>query len=474
VPDPSDGESVKRSTFPLAVATVLALFPALFVVMRYSNPSVVSSTGHFAGVAITASICAALAVLLGIVGARRHDVRAGAVSIAFTLMAGMLAIHGLTTPGILVADGQYSPIAISGVLAVPAGSVVLAAAVLLPARIARSQRRILIAQGLTVLVTLGLGAVALLSPASIPELPMQDTPVVYVVMAITTALFLLVARHAARTFWLTRRTGDLAVVLGHVWLAVGVGVYLLSPVWSIGFWGGHLFELAGFTAVAGAVAADLVRQTPSGALWRRLELREVVASEEELLGGWVRSFLDSLAVKDVYTREHTRRVASLSVTVAEGLGLRGERLRTLVVAALLHDVGKLRVPDEILQKAGPLTDEEFAVIKRHPSDGVALLRHVGGFASAEPVVLAHHERLDGEGYPNGLSGDEVLLDARILSVCDVYDALTSRRAYRDAWPCERALALLRDQTGTAFDPAVVDALVAVVAPAPAATRPLAA
>ena len=217
-----------------------------------------------------------------------------------------------------------------------------------------------------------------------------------------------------------------------------------------------------------------MRQTPSGALWRRLELREVIASEEELLGGWVRSFLDSLAVKDVYTREHTRRVASLSVTVAEGLGLRGERLRTLVVAALLHDIGKLRVPYEILQKAGPLTDEEFAVIKRHPADGVSLLRHVGGFASAEPVVLAHHERLDGRGYPNGLSGDEVPLDARILSACDVYDALTSRRVYRDAWASERALALLQDETGTAFDPAVVAALVAVVAPASAATEPLAA
>ena len=465
---------MKRSLLPLSIATALALFPALFVGMRYSNASVVSSMGHFAGVAVTASICAMLAVLLGVVGARRHDVRAGAISVAFTLMAGMLAIHGLTTPGFLVDDGQYSAIAISGVLAVPAGSVVLAAAVLLPARIAHSQRRILIGQGLMVLFTLGLGAAALLSPASIPALPLKDTPAVWVVMAVTSALFLLVARHAARTYWLTRRAGDLAIVLGHVWLAVGVGVYLLSPVWSIGFWGGHLFELAGFTAIAGAVAADLVRQTPSGALWRRLELREVIASEEELLGGWVRSFLDSLAAKDVYTREHTRRVASLSVTVAQGLGLRGERLRTLVVAALLHDIGKLRVPDEILQKAGPLTDEEFAVIKRHPADGVALLRHVGGFASAEPVVLAHHERLDGRGYPNGLSGDEVPLDARILSVCDVYDALTSRRVYRDAWSPERALALLHDETGTAFDPAVVAALLAVVAPAPAVIQPLAA
>jgi len=469
----ADVEEVTRTVLPLTLAGGFALVPALFVATRHDQASVVSGTLHFAGVAATASTCAVLAALLGVVGARRHDVRAGAVSVAFTLMAGMLAIHGLSTPGILF-DEPSAAIAISGGLAVPAGSLVLAAAVLLPARIAHSRRRILLAQALTVFVTLAFAAVALISPASLPSVPVTATPLVWVVIGTSAALFLLVARHAARTYVLTRRTGDLAVVLGHVWLAAGVSVYLISPVWSVGFWGGHLFELAGFTAIAGAVSLDLVRQTPSGALWRRLELREVVASEEELLGGWVRSFLDSLAAKDIYTREHTRRVASLSIAVAERLGLRGERLRTLMVAALLHDIGKLGVPDEILQKAGPLTEAEFVAIRRHPAHGVRLLRHVGGFEAAEPLVLAHHERLDGSGYPHGLHGDELPLDARILSACDVYDALTSRRVYRDAWTSERALALLRAETGTGFDAAVIDALVAEVAPASAGTLPLAA
>ena len=124
------------------------------------------------------------------------------------------------------------------------------------------------------------------------------------------------------------------------------------------------------------------------------------------------------------------------------------------------------MPDAILAKAGPLTPAEFAVIKRHPGDGEALLEHIGGFAAEAPLVRGHHERLDGSGYPDGLRGGELSIELRILGVCDVYDALTSERVYRRAFDESRALAILEQGSGSSFDPDVLAALARVVGMAP--------
>ena len=158
-----------------------------------------------------------------------------------------------------------------------------------------------------------------------------------------------------------------------------------------------------------------------------------------------------LAEKDASTEEHTRRVAALAVEVGEQLGLPPARLRSLAIGGLLHDMGKLSVPDAILQKPGPLDDAEFDAIKLHPERGHELLTELGGFDErVTRLVLDHHERLDGNGYPRGLEADDLDLETRILAVCDVYDALVSPRVYRAAWTAS-ALALLRRETGTAFD-----------------------
>jgi len=151
------------------------------------------------------------------------------------------------------------------------------------------------------------------------------------------------------------------------------------------------------------------------------------------------------------------------VQVGEELGLAPVRLRELAVGGLLHDVGKLAVPNDILQKPGALTDDEFDVIKTHPEVGSELVRELGFSKQVARLVLDHHERLDGAGYPNGRTALELDLETRILTVCDVYDALLSVRVYRDAWTHGRAIALLHEQTGTAFDPGCVAALERVLA-----------
>jgi len=185
----------------------------------------------------------------------------------------------------------------------------------------------------------------------------------------------------------------------------------------------------------------------------------LVAAEGAFLGSHIRGLLVALSEKDAYTEEHTRRVALRAVQIGDELELAPGRLRDLAVGGLLHDVGKLSVPDEILRKPGPLTDAEFTEVKRHVDAGVALLHELGGFSTAVlGLVHSHHERLDGSGYPDAICADELPLDVRILAVCDVYDALISTRVYREAWSHERAMSLLRDGSGDVFDVRCVDAL----------------
>jgi HD-GYP domain-containing protein (c-di-GMP phosphodiesterase class II) len=233
---------------------------------------------------------------------------------------------------------------------------------------------------------------------------------------------------------------------------------------DLGWWIGHVFELLGIALVGGSVAYDLRRGSQSRPLVGDLRASEIVAAEEAFLGARVRALMVRLAEKDASTEEHTRRVAALAVEVGERLGLSSARLRSLAIGGLLHDVGKLSVPSAILRKPGPLDDDEFAAVKQHPERGRELLTELGGFDdTVKRLVLDHHERLDGTGYPRGLESGDLDLETRILAVCDVYDALVSPRVYRAAWSPERAGSLLRQEASTAFDPRCVQALLQVVA-----------
>jgi putative nucleotidyltransferase with HDIG domain len=283
-----------------------------------------------------------------------------------------------------------------------------------------------------------------------------------------------IARRTWHTYALTRRPSDAAVSVGLVWLGTSIPIYLLSPVWSWLFWAGHSLEAVGFLAVAGAVSRDLTLRTPTLALPRRARAQDLLASESALLGGYVSALTADMHDHDPSTLAHSRKVALLAIAVGEHLGLPTDALRRLAVAGLLHDIGKLHIPSEILNKPGALTDDEYRTIQTHPGAGAELLARLGGFAEEIPIVLAHHERVDGRGYPHGLAGERIPFEARILAICDVYDALTSARAYREPWPEARALELIASETGTAFDPVCSGALLAVVEAAPQAAADLAA
>ena len=426
---------------------------------------------HFVAVALSALVATAGALALLVAGARRQDARAVLVGGAFTVMAALLCLHGLTTPGVLAGDNGV--VAFTGGATLPVGAALLALSALPGLRRPTAVVPLLLATAALVAATFALGLAAILDPALVPSVPEPGSPLALSVLAVGLVLYGVLGLRALRTYMLARRPGDLVVAIGIGWLAAALAAALLLGWWQLGWWLGHGFEVLGILFIAVPVAVDLARGKPTHPLVGDLTGADLVASEEAYLGSQVRALMVALAEKDGYTEEHVRRVALRAVQVGEELGLSRARLRRLAVGGLLHDMGKLSVPDEILGKPGPLSASEFAEIEEHPERGRRLLHELGGFA--EPVlrlVHDHHERLDGSGYPRGLRDDEIGLDARILAACDVYDALISPRVYRPAWTHEQALSLLREGTGSEFDEQVVGALERVLARERRESRPV--
>ena len=446
----------------LALAGAVATVP--LPAAHFLGPAEVDLPGnlHFIGVGVAAAAATAAAILLTAIGVRRKDGRAVLVGTSFTAMAALLSLHGLATPGIIVGFNGIG--AFAGGATLPVGAAVLALSAVPLFRGPTGVRPLLWLQGSLLAAITILGFVGFLWPDLVPSVPEPSSAAALLVLAVGLVFYGVLGLRALHTFLLTRRWADLLVVIGLVWLVGALIGALVLDYTQLGWWIGHGLELAGIALVGAAVGLDLSRGVQSRPLSGDLRGSELVSAEEAFLGSHIRALVVRLAEKDAYTEEHTRRVALRAVQVGEELGLPPGRLRALAVGGLLHDIGKLSVPDEVLKKPGPLDADEYAVIQRHPEHGRRLLRELGGFGDGVlRLVHDHHERLDGSGYPDGLREEQLDLDTRILAVCDVYDALISTRVYRAAWSAEKALGLLYEQAGSLFDGRCVDALARVLA-----------
>ncbi len=178
----------------------------------------------------------------------------------------------------------------------------------------------------------------------------------------------------------------------------------------------------------------------------------------ELFMGTVKSLADAIDEKDPYTRGHSERVNRYAVLLARQLGMSTREIRSVHIASLFHDIGKIGIEDKILRKPAALTDEEFQVMKRHPEKGAQILSKIKAMKDIIPGVRFHHERIDGTGYPLGLKGDQIPLSARIVAVADAFDAMTTNRPYQKAMPFEKAITRLFELSDRVFDRRVVSAL----------------
>lgn len=213
-----------------------------------------------------------------------------------------------------------------------------------------------------------------------------------------------------------------------------------------------------------ALASDQLQQ----AIYELEPAHALRFADDDYLDDIAEGFAQVVDSKSPYTAGHSERVTVFADMIAEQMGIDQGRRRVLRRASLLHDIGKLGISNSILDKPGRLTDEEFATIKRHPVYSEQILAQIGAFADMVPVAVGHHERLDGTGYPYGLSGDQINLDTRIVTVADIFDALTADRPYRAAMPVSKALEILKTMQGCAIDGRCLEALIAALAKTQAA------
>jgi putative nucleotidyltransferase with HDIG domain len=251
-------------------------------------------------------------------------------------------------------------------------------------------------------------------------------------------------------------------------LPVAVSSFVIQPWASFGFTGlvlvlynAAFFYYGGpFTYDAFSLLALCILAIGSYLISSILNkaISDVVRAYDETIQGWAKA----LEMRDSETMGHSQRIVELTMLLAKKLGVKGIDLLHMRRGALLHDIGKMGIPDAILNKPGELSDEEWVIMRKHPTYAREYLSKVSYLAPALDIPYSHHEKWDGTGYPQGLKGEEIPLAARIFAVVDVWDALTSKRPYLETWSRERALEYIREQRCRQFDPRIVDAFVELI------------
>jgi hypothetical protein len=273
--------------------------------------------------------------------------------------------------------------------------------------------------------------------------------------------------HLARLHWRRWRLGhdpvQYALVLAAAMSAAAMLSLQFAELWRLSWWDYHGYLLAGFGGAVYAIAVQKRRtRAIDGVLTATFEhdpMTHIVQGYPQAL----RTLVRTVEVKDAYTHGHSERTARVAVQLGLRLGLSEDLLRALARGGYLHDVGKIAIPDHILNKPGRLTADERAVIETHPRIGHELVASEPTLAEVLPAVLHHHERWDGTGYPDELAGGDIPLIARVVAIADVWDALTSDRSYRPGMSPQVALAHIRAGRGTHFEPRLVDAMLALAA-----------
>ena len=284
-----------------------------------------------------------------------------------------------------------------------------------------------------------------------------------VVSIVTVALLAFVVRTHWRRWHLGHDVFQFAIVLAATASIAAIVAFEHGQFQHVSWWDYHGYLMAGF---GGAIYAVFRRRGDERSLTQVLNSAFVDDPFEHIVSGYpeaLRSLVRAVEVKDTYTHGHSERTAKVAVELGARMGLPADRLRVIARGAYLHDLGKIGISNEILNKPGALDAAERRIMETHPRLGYELASGAPTLREALPVILHHHERIDGGGYPEGLRGSQIPLEARVVAVADVWDALTSDRAYRAGWEPARALAHIDAGRGTHFDPRVVDAFVALAA-----------
>ncbi|MEA2634978.1 MAG: hypothetical protein QOH92_1745 [Chloroflexota bacterium] len=454
-----------RTAFPAAAIAAL-FFPAGIFAWLLAHPAVdpllVVPNQHFVIVTLVSLLALGLAVLLAIAAVQIAQYRVLFFCLGFMAMGGIFAVHGIDTPGILITgpNAKYAG-AVLGVSAylslfVPA---LFFAASYTPLT-AAFERRLPFSPAGWLIVLLGTAlaiyaALAVAGTELIAELPFGVRPYSTAMGLTTLALLLFSAWRQAASYLVARLPLQGILVIAFILLAEAQVIMMLGQVWRLSWWEYHVLMLVAVGLAVWSLAAQRAKGLSLRAVMEATLELEVKVGAELIHAESIAALAAAVEAKDENTRGHNTRVAELAVRIGRAMELPTDTLRTLARAGLLHDVGKIGIPDAILNKPGPLDADEWTVIKRHPALGHEILARVPSLHREAEIVIAHHERVDGSGYPHALRGEQIPLEARILAVADTYDVLISNRPYRNAFDQARAVRILSEESGThLWEPAV--------------------
>ncbi|MDR7555524.1 MAG: HD-GYP domain-containing protein [Armatimonadota bacterium] len=438
---------------------VAALVPlALFEYLRSftgADPILRVPRHHFVIVSVASLLAGLIAGAVGLAARRQRNIEASFLAMAFMSLGLLFSIHGLATPGFLLPPSPL-PGAMAQLSILPTAAWLLLSSSPSDLRgvawLGRWQGLLIPLWGVCLLA---IGAASLVFPHAWGHAPLNLPPLVWP-MAVAVIVMLLVA--AARywySYTYSRFPLQLAIVHACLWLAVAQWIMMNGTLWRLSWWLYHFLFVAATAALIVGIVWQYGQGTTLVAAVRGLFLADPVERVAVGLSSSVRALVAAVEARDRYTAGHAHRVTVAALQVAQAMGLSGDQLRALAQGGMVHDIGKLDVPDAILNKRGALTAEEHVVVRRHPVVGHEMCKRLGFMREELEVIRHHHERWDGSGYPDGLAGEAIPLLARILAVADVYDALTSDRSYRGAWRPEQAHAYIVQAAGREFDPEVV-------------------
>lgn len=395
--------------------------------------------------------CMVLAVIVIVSGWRRHLPEVAFLGTGLFVVSIFATAHGLSGTTLLASG----PSPWSATAALPLG-IAAAAPLLTPRRRWARQSSI---RWRTWVTGLTLGAVALaLVLIAVDQRPPTVMAVSGVVIGMVGAAVL--ARRQVWLFQISGRGSALAVAGAVATIAVAATAGVVVDAGSVPAWAVLVLESLGVFVAGVAILVAYRTEIAVTDILAPLVAFEPLASLEVGMAPEVHAFVSALERIDPITRDHVVRTSALAMRVAARAGLAPAVVRDVTIGALLHDIGKLVVPSEILHKPGSLTDDEFAIIRTHPEQGERLLHGAPSLCGAALYVRGHHERVDGRGYPDGLEGDAVPFEVSLVSVVDAWDAMTNTRQYREGMSDERATAILRDGAGSQWRHDVVSLLLA--------------
>ncbi|HYM14856.1 MAG TPA: HD-GYP domain-containing protein [Dehalococcoidia bacterium] len=440
-------------------APMLAL--AFFVRDPGADPLWMQMDVHFWVVGVTA-LAAAVAACVVILSARTlRETRLLFLALAFVCIAGIFSVHGLMTPGYIAHD-LYASVPVSGWASIVAGALFIAlSATELPQAADRFVRR----AGIVIFawVTVGVGAYLLLS-LTVDEwlnwFPLDNRALQYATAFAAMGLIAFAVQRYWQAYQFARLPSQAATTLALALLLEVPPLILWGTPWHLSWWLYHGAYGGAFVVLFGGWAIEVRRAGSLSAIAEALSMRDALAQLNRGRDAQILELVNAIETKDVATLGHVSRVSAHALAIGRQLGLGPQDLRSLVLAAQMHDVGKIGLPDAILMKPGRLTEAEFSEVKRHAPRGGSIARRVAALRPLAAVIRAHHERYNGQGYPDGRAGDAIPFLSRIIAVADTFDAMTSDRPYREALSRDAALAELRRVSGVELDPACVGAFLA--------------